>query len=221
MARRLSILSLLLLLLGPVPKLRSQPLEEDLKPFFQSWGASTFIDVINGPPTVYRISPNKPERAYQTSGFSYLTAAYRARMNLVEFFGDMALSSSLTPAIGASFFRAGYMHFNLPMIVHLEIGANATRKSKMKNFGLVAGIGYEFHAAPLIVTRDKLPLPRGTDLRTTWLQPVYSLGIRYKRAGRLMEIGLKYGEGPGTFVGGSRGKEVRAQTIRVMAYYFI
>ena len=208
------------LLLGVLSSSRGQsPLEgEQFEPFFQSWGASTFIDLINGPPTVYRQNQNAPQRAFQANGFSYLTAAYRGRVNMVEFYRDVALSSSLTPALGVSFFRAGYLHFNLPMLINLEIGAKSTRSAKMKGFGLVAGIGYEFHVAPLIVRRNNIPLPRGSQVKNTWLQPVYSLGIRYKRSGRLIEIGVKYGEGPGKFVG---GQEVRSQTIRVMAYYFI
>ncbi|MFB6258870.1 MAG: hypothetical protein ABEH38_09260 [Flavobacteriales bacterium] len=185
-------------------------------PYFQSWGASTFIDVIKGPATTYK-DPAGIERAYQTQGFSYLTAAYRGRLNMVEFFEDMALSSSITPAIGASFFRSGYMHFNLPMIIHLEIGANSTESARMDQFGIVGGIGYEFHAAPLIVTRNNLPF-RGEKLKNTWLQPVYTLGLRYERSGKLIELSLKYGEGPGTFTG---GQTFRAQTIRVMAFYFI
>ncbi len=198
--------------------------EEEAGPIFQSWGASTFIDLINGPPTVYQQNPNAPERGYQAQGFSYLTAAYRGRVNLVEFYKGLALSSSLTPALGVSLFtserdgRVGFLHFNLPMLLHLEIGANATREAKEKDFGLIGGIGYEFHAAPLIVSRNNISLPRGTQLKNTWLQPVYSLGIRYRRGGRLVEVGLKYGQGSGKFVG---GQKVQAQTIRVMAYYFI
>lgn len=189
----------------------------DIDPFFQSWGASTFIDVISGPATTFETAGGREDH-FQAQGFSYLTAAYRGRMNLAEFFEDMALSSSLTPAVGASFFRSGYLHFNLPMMINLEIGANATNDASLERFGLSAGIGYEFHAAPLIVNRSRVALPSGVQLRNTWLQPTYSLGIRYKRGGRLMELNLKYGEGPGTF---TRGRTVRAQTIRVMAFYYI
>lgn len=202
---------------------------DDVDPLFRSWGASTFIDIIRGPATTYEKAGR--EIPFQIEGFSYLTAAYRARINLAELFEDVALSSSLTPAVGASFFgtsaiskkasdpTAGYMHFNLPMLVHLEIGANATKNSNLKKFGLVAGIGYEFHVAPLFVNQSGVPAPlKNKKLNNTYLQPVYSLGIRYKRGGRLMEIGLKYGEGPGKFV---NGREISSRTIRVMAFYFI
>jgi hypothetical protein len=219
MAKR-SFIPVLFILLG-IPSLGpGQSLKEadSFDPYFQSWGATTFIDLINGPPTIFKTGPNARERAFQPNGFSYLTAAYRGRVNLVELYRDLALSSSLTPAVGVSFFRAGYMHFNLPMLLHIEIGAKSTRSAQMDRFGVVAGIGYEFHAAPLLVSRNNIPLPRGKKLRNTWLQPVYSIGLRYDRGGRLIEIGLKYGEGPGEFV---FDQEYRAQTIRVMAYYFI
>lgn len=209
----------LFLFIGLLGGARSQALDggSDLSPFFRSWGASTFIDVINGPATTYE-SQAGGERFYQTEGFSYLTASFRGRINLVKFFSDMALSSSLSPATGASLFQSGYAHFNLPMLVNLEIGANSTKSANLKRFGLVAGIGYEFHAAPLIVDRSSIPIPNGTQLRNTWIQPTYVLGIRYKRGGQLMELNLKYGKGPGTF---TKGRTVRARTIRVMAYYYI
>lgn len=192
-------------------------LDDELDPLFQSWGATTFIDVIRGPATVFQDNSGT-EHAYQTDGFSYLTAAYRGRMNLAEFFDDMALSSSLTPAVGLSFFRSGYLHFNLPAVLHLEIGAAATKNANIERFGLVGGIGYEFHAAPIIVNRSDLALPSDTKLENTWLQPVYSLGVRYERGGQLIELSVKYGEGRGTFAG---GKQIRPRTIRVMAFYFI
>ncbi len=203
-----------------VPLLRGQSdlNIKDIDPLFRSWGASTFIDIIRGPATTYEQGGR--ERAFQTEGFSYLTAAYRARMNLLELFKDVAISTSLTPSAGASFFRSGYMHFNLPALLHLEIGANATKKASIKKFGVVGGVGYEFHAAPLIVDHSGLPGPlkRKKKLQNTWLQPVYTLGIRYKRSGRLMEIGLKYGQGTGTFI---KDKKIQAQSIRVMAFYFL
>lgn len=190
---------------------------DDLDPFFQSWGASTFIDYIRGPATSFETSAGRQDY-FQPEGFSYLTAAYRARMNLARFFDDMALSSSVAPAIGASFFRFGYVHFNLPILVNLEIGAKATKDAELGRFGVVGGIGYEFHAAPLIVRRNRVPLPSDTKLQNTWLQPVYKIGLRYKRGSRLIELNLKYGEGQGTF---TQGKTVRARTIRVMAFYYI
>lgn len=185
-------------------------------PYFTSWGASTFIDYIQGPPTIYETGG--AENFIQDEGFSYFTIAYRGRMNLAEFFPDLALSSSVIPATGVSFFRGGFMHFNLPMFLNLELGANSTKNAEMGGFGLVGGIGYEFHAAPIFVNRGNLPLPSGTNVNNTWLQPVYTVGIRYERRGRLMEINLKYGEGTGEF---TAGQTVRSRTIRIMAYYFL
>lgn len=197
---------------------QSIPDASELDPFFQSWGASTFIDVIRGPATSYE-TPSGRKDYFQSQGFSYLTAAYRGRMNLAELFEDMALSSSLTPAIGASFFRSGYLHFNLPMQVNLEIGAKATKSASLKRFGIVAGVGYEFHAAPLIVNRSRIQVPRNTNFENTWLQPVYMVGVRYKRGGRLMELNLKYGQGDDELIGGRVVPPT--QTIRVMAFYYI
>lgn len=199
---------------------------QDVDPLFQSWGVSTFIDVINGPATPYE--HNNAPRFAQPQGFSYLTAAYRGRMNLAELFEGMAISSSLTPGLGISFFQdphtatSGYLHLNFPAMINVELGALATKNTEFDRFGLVGGIGYEFHAAPLIVDYSRSRLPSGVKLNTTWVQPVYSIGIRYKRGGRIAELNLKYGEqteaSAAPFI---QGRKIRARTIRIMAFYYI
>ncbi len=182
---------------------------------FHSYGLSSYLDIIYGPLTTYEDAFGDTQ-FIQPYGTSYFTGAYRGRYNLAEISDNIALSTSLTPALGFAFFEQGLLHLNLPAQVNAEIGALSTRNTDA-DFGVVAGAGYELNIAPIIV--NNVSLPAGERLKTVWLQKSFSLGFRFRRGSHIMEVNLKYGEGPGTFHGQSM-QRVKARTIRLMAFYF-
>lgn len=193
--------------------------------YFSSIGSTYFLDVFTTPvksETFFDEYSQEYETEYSRSlGFSYFTFMYRARLNVMQLSEDMAISASLTPALGISVSDAGIGSFNMPLLISAELGAGSTYSSA-SNLGFSIGAGAEYTNAGLI----------NSDLgdsyigyTKSWVQPVVATGIRYwNKRNKLREINIKYGFGDKKPYQEYQGDEVvdkRSMTVRLSFMYML
>lgn len=177
---------------------------------FLGISSTFFIDYITGPLTdgeiiTTKVVNNVPTEvgvpiAEQTAYQSFYSIGITPRYNIQEFSNKAAIAVSAPLSIGFGNSGAanndvngaqGFGNFQLPLLLHLYYGAEATNRSD-EDFGLNIGAGFELNKIGIFnfgTTGAEQPNNKA------WIMPSIQVGAQFYRGYSPVEVNVKYGFG--------------------------
>ncbi len=138
------------------------------------------------------------EIRYNNYNFSFFSFGYNARINLMEFDKDHALSFNLYPLLGIGGSGEGILSFDMPLYIGYEIGNVSTYQAKRKK-GYSFGLGAQYINAglipmPVVLEDESYKIPKGVISK---IEPCAVFAIRYwNRRDKAKEWNLRFGYKP-------------------------
>lgn|GEM_PF-3820083 len=145
----------------------------------------------------YMSDNQTPVKVYAADQHGYVGLydyAGSLRYNVYEGSENMAIGIELDPSLGMDFSNAGYLSFQMPLMIGFHTGAGSTYKASAEK-GFYCAAGLNFMMNPLI--KSDMDNGPGFKVKNSWMSPTVAAGYRYWSAkNRMKEISLRFATGP-------------------------